>query len=113
MKLIPAMRGKIGSIEYFVAMMKASEVVNSIRIPKEMPDWDHMSIEERYQREINYKRVKEQIAPYFANDPDRFFNALIVEAFGRFGKRQFLFLVVLFLGIIILFICSGPRRGSR
>jgi len=79
MKLIPAMRGKIGSIEYFVAMMKASEVVNSIRIPKEMPDWDHMSIEERYQREINYKRVKEQIAPYFANDPDRFFNALIVD----------------------------------
>jgi DNA sulfur modification protein DndB len=79
MKLIPAMRGRIGSIEYFVAMMKASEVVNSIRIPKEMPDWDHMSIEERYQREINYKRVKEQIAPYFANDPDRFFNALIVD----------------------------------
>jgi DNA sulfur modification protein DndB len=79
MKLIPAMRGKIGSIEYFVAMMKASEVVNSIRIPKEMPDWDSMSIEERYQREINYKRVKEQIAPYFANDPDRFFNALIVD----------------------------------
>jgi DNA sulfur modification protein DndB len=79
MKLIPAMRGRIGSIEYFVAMMKASEVVNSIRIPKEMPDWDQMSIEERYQREINYKRVKEQIAPYFANDPDRFFNALIVD----------------------------------
>ncbi len=79
MKLIPAMRGRIGSMEYFVAMMKASEVVNSVRIPKEMPDWDQMSIEERYQREINYKRVKEQIAPYFANDPDRFFNALIVD----------------------------------
>jgi DNA sulfur modification protein DndB len=79
MKLIPTMRGKIGSIEYFVAMMKASEVVNSVRIPKEMPDWGSESIEERYQREINYKRVKEQIAPYFANDPDRFFNALIVD----------------------------------
>ena len=32
------------------------------------------------------------------------FNALLVEAFARFGKRQFFVLVVLFLGIIILFI---------
>ncbi len=88
MKLIPAMRGRIGSMEYFVAMMKASEVVNSVRIPKEMPDWDQMSIEERYQREINYKRVKEQIAPYFANDPDRFFNALIVDILDP-GKVSF------------------------
>jgi DNA sulfur modification protein DndB len=79
MKLIPAIRGKLGSTEYYIATMKASEVVNSLRIPKEMPDWGHESIEERYQREINYKRVKEQIAPYIANDPDRFFNALIVD----------------------------------
>jgi len=79
MKLIPAIRGKIGSTEYFVATMKASEVVNSVRIPKEMPDWGKESIEDRYQREINYKRVKEQIAPYFAMDEDRFFNALIVD----------------------------------
>jgi len=79
MKLIPAIRGKLGSTEYYIATMKASEVVNSLRIPKEMPDWGHESIEEKYQREINYKRVKEQIAPYIANDPDRFFNALIVD----------------------------------
>lgn len=79
MKLIPAIRGRIGSTEYFVATMKASEVVNSVRIPKEMPDWGQESVEDRYQREINYKRVKEQIAPYFANDGDRFFNALIVD----------------------------------
>jgi DNA sulfur modification protein DndB len=79
MKLIPAIRGRIGSTEYYIATMKASEVVNSLRIPKEMPDWGHESIEDRYQREINYKRVKDQIAPYIATDPDRFFNALIVD----------------------------------
>jgi DNA sulfur modification protein DndB len=79
MKLIPAMRGRIGSTEYFIATMKANEVVSTVKIPKEMPDWDNESIEERYQREINYKRVKEQIAPYLANDDDRFFNALIVD----------------------------------
>jgi DNA sulfur modification protein DndB len=85
MKLIPAIRGKIGSTEYYVATMKASEVVNSLRIPKDMPDWGHESIEERYQREINYKRVKDQIAPYIANDPDRFFNALIVDILSPEG----------------------------
>ena len=79
MKLIPCIRGTIGSTEYYVATMKASEVVNSIRIPKEMPEWGNESVEERYQREINYKRVKEQIAPYLAIDPDRFFNALIID----------------------------------
>ena len=79
MKLIVAMRGNIGDTEYFIATMKASEVVNTIRIPKEMPDWGSESVEERYQREINYKRVREQIAPYVANDKDRFFNALIVD----------------------------------
>jgi DNA sulfur modification protein DndB len=79
MKLIVAMRGKIGETEYFIATMKASEVVNTVRIPKEMPDWGNESVEERYQREINYKRVREQIAPYIANDKDRFFNALIVD----------------------------------
>jgi len=79
MKLIPAISGKLGTTEYWIATMKASEVVNSLQIPKEMPDWGNESIEERYQREINYKRVKEQIAPYLAQDEDRFFNALIVD----------------------------------
>lgn len=85
MKLIPAIRGKIGSTEYYIATMKASEVVNSLRIPKEMPDWGHESIEDRYQREINYKRVRDQIAPYIATDPDRFFNALIVDILDSDG----------------------------
>jgi DNA sulfur modification protein DndB len=79
MKLIPAISGKLGTTEYWIATMKASEVVNSLQIPKEMPDWGNESIEERYQREINYKRVKEQIAPYLAQDEDRFFSALIVD----------------------------------
>ena len=38
-----------------------------------------MSIEERYQREIDYNRVRKQIAPYLASDEDRFFGAFIVS----------------------------------
>ena len=72
-------RGVIGSTEYYLATMKAAEVVSTLKIPKEMPDWDNETLEERFQREINYKRVKEHIAPYLATDPDRFFGALIVD----------------------------------
>ncbi len=75
----PAMRGTFGSTDYFIVTMKANDVANQITIPKEMPGWDDMNIEERFQREINYTRVKKQIAPYLANDPDRFFGALIVD----------------------------------
>jgi len=75
---MPAMRGKFGSTEYFLVTMPAKELTERLVIPKEMPEWSDMSVEERFQREINYKRVKEHIAPYLAADPDRFFGAFIV-----------------------------------
>ncbi len=76
--LIPAMKGQLGSTEYFVATMKAKELVERLTIPKDMEGWDDLSVEERYQREIDVKRVAKSIAPYFANDPDRFCGAFIV-----------------------------------
>ena len=83
----PAMRGTFGSTDYFILTMKANDVANQLTIPKEMPDWDDMNIEERFQREINYNRVKRQIAPYLANDPDRFFGALIVDVINPDGME--------------------------
>lgn len=77
--LIPAMRGKFGSTEYFVVRMPAKELTERLTIPKEIEGWDDLTIEERWQREINYNRVKKHIAPYLASDPDRFFGALIVD----------------------------------
>lgn len=76
--LYPAMKGKIGSTSYYMLSMKANDVANMLKIPKEMPGWDEMAITERYQRDIDYNRVKKHIAPYLANDPDRFFGSLIV-----------------------------------
>ena len=37
-----------------------------------------MSIEEKFQREISFKRVRDEIAPYFAADPDRFSGSLVL-----------------------------------
>lgn len=82
MTTVPVLKGKFGSTEYYVTRMKAREIAEKLVIPKELEEWSDMSIEERFQREINYKRVKEQIAPYLAHDEDRFFGALIVDIYN-------------------------------
>ena len=80
MSTLAAMRGRLGETEYYTFVMKAGELIGRVKVPKDMPGWKNLSFDERYQREINYRRVREHIAPYFANDPNRFFGALIVAA---------------------------------
>ena len=77
--VLPAMRGTFGSTEYYLATMPAKELTERLVVPKNLEGWDDLTIEERYQRDINYNRVKKQIAPYLANDQDRFFGAFIVS----------------------------------
>ena len=75
---VPAFRGKFGSTEYFVVTMRAGELVNQLTIPKDMKGWEDQSLEERFQRDVNYRRVRDHIAPYFAQDEDRFIGSFIV-----------------------------------
>ena len=82
---LPAMKGKFGSIEYYLVTMRAKELAEKLIIPKELDDWADMTIEERFQREINYTRVRKHIAPYLSRDPDRFFGAFIVDIFNPDG----------------------------
>lgn len=77
---VAAMRGKLGNTEYFVLALKAKLLTEKATIPSEMPDWSNMSMEEREQRDINYARVKTQIAPYLAQNKDRFFDSIILAA---------------------------------
>ena len=78
---IPVLEGQFGSTTYYMTTMKASEVVNRLHVPKNLDGWAEMSIEERWQREINYSRVKKQIAPYLINTQDRFFGSLVVAIY--------------------------------
>ncbi len=77
---LAAMKARLGDTNYFILSMKAQELVTMVKIPKELDGWEDLSVEERYQRDINYNRVKKQIAPYLANDGSRFFGAIIVAA---------------------------------
>lgn len=75
---LPAMKGRLGSTDYFLVTMKGRELVDKVTIPKELEGWDDLSVEERYQRDIDYNRVRRMLAPYLATDPDRFFGSIIV-----------------------------------
>ena len=98
---IPAMRGTLGSTEYFIVVMKAKTVAETMKSAVDVEGWEDLSLEQKYQREINLRRVRNEIAPYLAENEDRFFGALIVAVQNStemkyepvkevaFGKRVF------------------------
>ena len=77
---VPAMKARLGDTDYYILSMKAKELADKVTFPKDDEKWQNMTIEEYYQRDINYNRVKKQIAPYLANDESRFFGAVILAA---------------------------------
>lgn len=92
---IPALRGKFGNTEYWLTTMRVGELVRQVTMPKDMPGWEDLSIEEEFQRDINIKRVSSQIAPYFAGDDNRFSGSLVLAvinddtlAFEPVGELQ-------------------------
>ena len=80
---IPALRGNFGANEYWVTTMNIGEFVRMVQFPQELKEWETLTIEEKYQREISLNRVRRQIAPYFANDPDRFSGSLVLAVMNH------------------------------
>lgn len=83
---VSALKARLGNTDYYILSMKAKELADKVTIPRELAGWEDMSIEERYQRDLNYTRVRNQIAPYLANNNSRFFGAIIVAAMN-FGDE--------------------------
>lgn len=77
----PALRGRMGSTEYYQATVKARELAAVAMTAAELPQWTSWSVFERFQRELAQKRVEKEIVPYLVRTKDRFFNALIVLVF--------------------------------
>lgn len=76
--LAPALKGKMGSTTYYQIIMPARELVTGVRPASELDEWASLGIEELIQRQLNIKRITNDIAPYVANSKDRFFGSLIV-----------------------------------
>lgn len=81
MSEFPAIKGRMGNIDYYILSIKARELTKIVETPKKIKGWnkENMDIEEIYQRDINLKRVKEQLAPYWAEHKSHFFGSIIVS----------------------------------
>lgn len=77
-KVIPCIKGRLGSTDYYEAVVKARELVAIARPARESDDWTSWTIEERLQRELNKNRIKNELVPYLAQSQDRFFGSLII-----------------------------------
>jgi DNA sulfur modification protein DndB len=79
MTTVAAQELKMGSTTYYLTSLTAGELVTRVRTAEEaLQDWDNLSIEDRIQRNINKKRLLEEIVPYLAGHPDRFFGSVII-----------------------------------
>jgi DNA sulfur modification protein DndB len=85
--VIPAIKAQMGSIPYYETTMTAQELAASVRPAQETDGWASATIEDRIQRELNEKRVKDEIVPYLRKAADRFFGAVIVLLMD--GKLEF------------------------
>jgi len=74
-------RGKLGSTEYFLGKMPAGQLIDTVGLAAEMPEWEGMTADEKMQREPDINRVCNEIVPYFTNDNDRFFGCVVVDIY--------------------------------
>lgn len=89
MQTLWAQKAKLGSTEYYIAKMTVEDLVNSVGLAIELPEWKDMTPDEKMQREPDINRVVNEICPYFIEDKDRFFGSLIVDIYTGFDNVVF------------------------
>ena len=80
MTAVPAVKGKMGNIEYFQCTMSSKDLVARTQSAREYfseEDWDEMGPTGKMQRDVSDRYLK-QIAPYLLRTKDRFFNSIVV-----------------------------------
>ena len=70
-----AIKARTGATDYFVVQMKAGAAAAHARFAYSNPH--PQSIEEAYQRDMDYAAARNHIAPYLAQNKDRFLGAVI------------------------------------
>jgi DNA sulfur modification protein DndB len=79
---IPAMRGRFGTTDFYVATMSAGFLADTVVMHKSVCGPAGLSAEERLHRRLNYKAVRKHLAPYLANDSDRFFGGFVLDVYN-------------------------------
>lgn len=89
MKTICVQKGHLGTTDYYLAKMPVGELVDSVGLAIELPEWKNMTADEKMQREPDINRVVNEICPYFTEDKDRFFGCIIVDIYSGFENMIF------------------------
>ena len=89
MQTLWAQKAKLGSTEYYIAKMTVEDLVNSVGLAIELPEWKDMTPDEKMQREPDKNRIVNEICPYFIEDKDRFFGSLIVDIYTGYDNVVF------------------------
>ena len=80
----PAVKGRMGSTNYYFTKLPASHLTGSVRPACEVDElWNNDNPEESLQRKPNMARIKDAIAPYLANNPDRFMGSILVLSLDK------------------------------
>lgn len=89
MQTLWAQRAQLGSTQYYTTKMTVEDLVNTVGLAIELPEWKDMTPDEKMQREPDINRVVNEICPYFVEDPDRFFGSLIVDIYSGYDNIVF------------------------
>lgn len=89
MQTLWVQKGQLGSTVYYQAIMTAEEIINTVGLAIELPEWKGMTADEKMQREPDINRICNEIVPYFTSDDDRFFGSIIVDVFTGFEDVVF------------------------
>lgn len=82
-------KAKLGSTVYYIGKMRAGELIDNVGFAAELPEWSEMTADEKMQRQPDITRVINEIVPYVIEDPDRFFNSLIIDVFSGYDELDF------------------------
>jgi DNA sulfur modification protein DndB len=76
----PALRGKMGEMEYVLVMMRLGELVRHVGYAEEIQEWaGGLPSEFKKQRKLNMSRITNEMVPYLTLIPDHFYAAITTE----------------------------------
>lgn len=77
---IPAIRARMGDLEYFVATITFGEAARMVEYVEAVDSWTPETPPElKLQRKLNTQRVERELVPYLMGNRDHFYSALTVE----------------------------------
>ena len=78
MTIFPALRSRMGTWDYYIVKMNASQLSQSVMYASEVHE--DRTLDEAIQRVLDQSRVKKDIVEYLKRQPNRFFSSIVVAA---------------------------------